>query len=133
MVHIESGFLLWLALLILVLPWPWLLCFLLAAAVHELGHLGAVTALGGQVWGITLGLGGARIDARLEGCWRELGAVLAGPGASLILALLSRKAPMLCLWALVQGCFNLIPVYPLDGGRAVNCLVRVQREGKPAM
>ena len=63
--------------------------------------------------------GGAAIDAVLPGQGRELLAVLAGPVGSLLLLGVHRWFPRLALCGLVQGLFNLLPVRPLDGGRAL--------------
>ena len=48
---------------------------------------------------------------------RELLAAAAGPVGSLSLMLMGRFFPRLALCGLVQGLFNLLPIYPLDGGR----------------
>lgn len=93
---------------------------------HELGHALAARRLGLSVRDITIWpLGGA---ARLEGLARRPGAEapvsLAGPGANLLLAggcaLLPGALARAALWmnlALALG--NLVPAFPLDGGRAL--------------
>lgn len=107
------------ALLVLTLPLNWLLAALAAAAVHELCHLAAVRALGGEVLEIRVRPGGAVIDAALPEKGRALLAALAGPAGSLLLLSLCRWFPRLSLCGAVQGLFNLLPVRPLDGGRAL--------------
>lgn len=112
-----------LALLLVVLPLPWLGAAILAAAVHELCHLAAVRLLGGRTEGLRVGAGGARLGAVLPTPGRELLAIAAGPLGSLSLVLLARLLPRTALCGLVQGLYNLIPVEPLDGGRAVRLLL----------
>lgn len=106
-----------LALLLLVLPLPWVAAAVLAAAVHELCHYLAIAALGGQVGRIAVGPGGAAMELDALNPVRELLAAAAGPVGSLSLTLMGRFFPRLALCGLVQGLFNLLPIYPLDGGR----------------
>ena len=106
-----------LALTLLVLPLPWVAAAALAAAVHELCHYLAIAALGGQVGRIAVGSGGAAMELGCLSPVRELLAAAAGPVGSLSLMLMGRFFPRLALCGLVQGLFNLLPIYPLDGGR----------------
>lgn len=106
-----------LALTLLVLPLPWVAAAVLAAAVHELCHYLAIAALGGQVGRIAVSSGGAAMELGCLSPVRELLAAAAGPVGSLSLMLMGRFFPRLALCGLVQGLFNLLPIYPLDGGR----------------
>ena len=103
-----------------VLPWA-----LLAAAVHELGHYTAVRLQGGAVKGLRLTISGGEmtLNRRRPLTYAgELAAILAGPGASLALAWaalrLGEGGWLLAGLSLCRGGFNLLPVWPLDGGRA---------------
>lgn len=107
------------ALLVLLVPLPWLLAAAAAAVLHEMCHWGAVRLLGGQVTALHIGGAGARMDAELDGWGRQLAAIAAGPAGSLALVALCRWTPRLSLCAGVQGLFNLLPLRPLDGGRAL--------------
>lgn len=99
-----------------------------AAAVHELGHWLALRWLGAEIRSLRVGLLGAVLEtdcSRLS-YGKELTAVLAGPGMNLLCAwLLSRLGPEAAAAVganLVLGGFNLLPLRPLDGGRALYLL-----------
>ena len=117
MVCIDSGALILAALLILVLPLPWLAAALVAAAVHELFHLGAVWLLGGRVGHVHIGAAAAVMDASNLEPGASLLAILAGPVGSIVLFALCRSFPKVAICAGAQGLFNLLPIFPLDGGR----------------
>lgn len=103
--------------LILLLPLPWLLSAFLAAGVHELCHLLAIMLWGGHVREIRLAPLGAEIVTEPISGWKEVISAAAGPLGSLSLLLFAERAPLTALFGLLQGAYNLLPVYPLDGGR----------------
>lgn len=107
---------------------------LLACALHELGHIAAIRLLGGRVERLRLTAVGAELaqdGARPLSYGKEALAVLAGPAASLLTAWLAMRASFFLLagLSLGQGLFNLLPVLPLDGGRAA-CLLLSSRGGE---
>lgn len=113
-----------LALLLLVLPIRWVAAAVLAAVFHESCHMAAVYLLGGRCEGIRLSAQGARMEATLPAFRGELLSILAGPAGSLLLLSLYRVLPRVAVCAAVQGFYNLLPIEPLDGGRALRlCLV----------
>lgn len=118
-VRTDAGFWLVLGLMVLLFPLRFLLGVLLAAFVHELGHILAVRFTGGRVLGIRFMAFGARIEAAPMEPGRAAVCALAGPAAGALCILAWRWFPELALSALVQTGFNLIPLYPLDGGRAL--------------
>lgn len=110
---------------ILLLPLPWLLSAVVAACFHEVCHLAALRMLNGRLLGIRIGGHGAVIQAGALSASRELICLLAGPVGSLSLVLLARYVPRVAVCALLQSAYNLLPLYPLDGGRALRCIARL--------
>ena len=121
-IMVKGGALLFLALTLLILPIQWLGAMFIAALVHELGHIVAVKAFGGKIHGFSCGWEGALILARIDSRWKEIAAILAGPCAGAVLILFVRWIPRVAILAAIQTLFNLLPIYPLDGGRLIRCL-----------
>lgn len=105
------------ALLLLTLPLPWLAAAGAAAGIHEAGHLLAIRLLGDKASEIQVGCTGAKIHTAFSRPWREFICAAAGPTASLLLLLVAKLFPRIALCGFVQGLYNLLPIYPLDGGR----------------
>lgn len=126
-IEADAGFWLVLAMALLLFPLRFLAGVLIAAAVHECGHLLAIRRTGGRVRRIGLHAGGVRIVTDPMEPGREALCALAGPAAGALTLFAWRVFPELALAGLVQTAFNLLPIYPLDGGRAVRnicCKIR---------
>lgn len=120
------------AMLLLFLPLDWILAFCTAALLHELGHLTAIWLLGGSVLQLRIGGDGMVIETEPLGAKQELIAAAAGPITSLALLLLCRQMPRLAICGGIQGLYNLMPLYPLDGGRMLSCTLGRIRNGEQA-
>jgi stage IV sporulation protein FB len=116
------SFFIYLVLLLLILPLPWFLGALLAALVHELCHILAVFLCNGSVLSIQATYKGAEIEAAPMAQQKICLCALAGPAGSFLCLLVSEYFPEMALCGLVQGAYNLLPLYPLDGGRALRCI-----------
>ena len=110
----------------MLLPIRWIFGAFLAASVHELAHLAAIRLTGGQVTHISIGLAGAKIETMTISRGREALCAAVGPLGSLILAFGLKGYPEASVCAAVHGIYNLLPIYPLDGGRILHCLLREQ-------
>ena len=119
---IAPGFFLLGALAVLLLPLRWVMGVFLAALVHELSHYMAVVLCGGRILSVSLGGSCARIEASPMSSGREALCALAGPVGSFFMILIAEYFPEAGLCGLIQGAYNLLPLYPLDGGRILRCL-----------
>lgn len=110
-----------LPVLVLTLPINWFAAAVAAAAIHEICHILAIYLLGGCVRGLEIQIRGAVIQADIPDKKTEILAAAAGPIGSLFLLVFCRSLPRLAMCGFVQGVFNLIPIYPMDGGRILKC------------
>lgn len=108
---------------------------LLAAALHECGHLAAATALGIELRSLDIGPLGAtlRIRGSLISYRREWLLCAAGPAVNIICAVLSYlhicgsgttegAAVWFCAVSAMLAVLNLLPVDGFDGGRMLACV-----------
>lgn len=102
---------------------------LLAAAFHECGHLAALGLAGVPVTALRIRMGGAVIVTPPMGYRQELLSAAAGPAASLLLAAVCWDAAELAA-RISAGLliFNLLPVYPMDGGRILRSALALRLE-----
>lgn len=112
------------AFLLLTLPLRWLFAAVLAAAFHEICHIGTVFLLGGRIDGFSARWDGVKLEAQLTP-GKQLLCTLAGPLGSLMLLAFGKTMPVVAICAGVQGLYNLLPIWPLDGGRALKLLLRM--------
>ena len=109
------------AFMLLLLPIQWAAAAAAAACFHEVCHGIAIILCKGHIHRISIGSRGAVIEAEGLTLDKELVCALAGPLGGLLLLLPMRWIPRIAVCALVHSVFNLLPVYPLDGGRALRC------------
>ena len=118
-IETDGGFWLVLGLMGLLFPLRILAAIVLAAAIHELGHILALGLCGGKIRCFRLRIGGANIIAAPLPPGRELLCILAGPGFGALTILAWRVFPELAAAGLLQTVFNLLPLPGLDGCRMV--------------
>lgn len=134
-VHVSASFFLLAALALIVSPMEIAASVLLAALLHECGHLLALKAFRVPVEGLRLTALGAELyarGARRLSYARELVVTLAGCGMNLVCGVLTAWFSLHYVW--VEGfvfagahillcAFNLLPIPPLDGSHALNLAV----------
>lgn len=118
-IAVSGGFCIIAALMLLLVPLEFLLAAMAAAAWHELCHYAAIRLLSGQSEGIVLFSSAAHLRLPSMGQGREVLCALAGPVGGLLLLFLTPWMPRIALCAGMQSMYNLLPIYPLDGGRAL--------------
>lgn len=119
------GFLLGFALILLILPLRWIIAAIIAALIHELGHYCAVKILGGSIHTFKISPFGAIIEACDLTQTGELISIISGPLAGLLLAFVFRRYPEIALCGVMQSAYNLLPLYPLDGGKALQLIIHM--------
>ena len=115
----QPGAFIIISLALLMIPARWVVGWFVAVFVHELCHYIALCICKVPVLQIRIGAFGTAIQTGEMTTRREIVAALAGPLGSLILLFFFQIIPYVSLCALWQLLFNMIPIYPMEGGRAV--------------
>lgn len=118
---ISGGFCFGLAAFLLLVPLQWSTACILAALFHELCHYWAICLLAGKRTSIRLFSYAAHMPLPEMGAGREVLCALAGPAGGFLLLFTARWFPQFAICGAIQSVYNLLPIYPLDGGRALRC------------
>ncbi len=107
--------------------------FLLSVTLHETGHLIALRCVGARIHKVRLGVSGTTIQTVPLRYSHEILVAAAGPMMNfMLLLLLLHKEPVAALLNFCLLCYNLLPVYPLDGGRILRALLHLLLDEKAA-
>ena len=117
-ISFSGSSLIYAAFLLLILPIEWILAAAIAAGFHEVCHYAAVRVTGNDAFEIVVSDCGIVMKTTALSFYQELLCALAGPAGSLALFCCYTVIPRISVCAGIQGLFNLLPIYPLDGGRA---------------
>lgn len=116
-IRIDPYFWIYGAILFYIIPVNWILAIFAASAFHELFHIILIKYFKGHIYDICLRPSGLIIHAQPMPIQQAVICTLAGPVGSLLLTLFSRIFPLIAICGCIQGIFNLLPLYPLDGGK----------------
>lgn len=129
----------WFFLLFLWLPVSWVIAIFASVLVHELAHAYVANRRGWQVYGIRVDLftGSAAVDTNIPER-DSIPVVAAGPLSNLLLAILCFPIYIffgdlnpvvdnfindLFVVNIFMFVFNILPIYPMDGGRLLKDLL----------
>lgn len=105
------------------------LWFLISLVFHEIGHLLVMHISGARICHIRLSAAGAVIQGGFVGYRQEQLCAAAGPVFSFLLSCCCfRPFPALAIVSGVLGLVNLLPIYPLDGGRILRTFLLLRME-----
>ena len=110
---------------LLLLPFKLVFAWMVSAAVHESFHYAALRLCRCAVPCVRVGAFGAKMETGYLTPGKELICAAAGPLSGIILLLFVKYIPLISVFGLLHSIFNLIPMYPLDGGRVTRCLVKI--------
>ena len=113
------------ALMTLLIPLRWLLAWVSSIVFHELFHILALGCLDKHIYSIHIGIDGVKINTPQMSLREELVCAMAGPFGGLLLMFTARWMPVLSLCSGFLTFYNLLPLYPQDGGRALWCVANL--------
>lgn len=122
-VQVSLGIWILLPAALLLLPLRWVLSWVLAVIIHETGHYLALRLYKVPIYSLRLSpIGVIMQTGDLRGK-ETVFCALAGPLFALLFTVFSPIFPCTAVCILFQSIFNLLPVYPLDGGRALRAFL----------
>lgn len=122
-ITVEYSFYLFAAIFVLLIPLRLAIAWLLAVVIHEFCHYLALRVCKVTIISVSISATGIKMETELMTGKQEFICALSGPLGGFLILLLARWLPCTAICALVHSLFNLIPIYPLDGGRALRCVM----------
>lgn len=122
-VSVRSSTYIYWAVLLFIIPLPWLFAWLFAMIFHEFAHWLSVRLCGGRVDSVVIGVGGMNMHCNELTDKKLLLCILCGPLSGFLLALLGRWLPRIAVCGWLLSMYNLLPLLPLDGGKVMQILL----------
>lgn len=123
-VAVSADFIFMFAVAFLVVPIQWLGAWIFALSIHELCHYIALRMCGGFVTDIKISCRGVIMKTQDLSFGKEAICAYAGPVGALLILIVARYLPRTAICTLMFSAYNLLPVFPLDGGRGLGCLLK---------
>lgn len=117
---IKPGFYAAIAIAILYFPAIWVISWVAAITIHELFHYIVLRLCKISVHTVDIGVNGIKMETEATSGFIEFICAAAGPLGSLLIVFLYKQLPILAVCGLFHLCYNLLPVYPFDGGRILH-------------
>lgn len=125
-IAIKWDFMLYLACSLFVLPVHLVINWLLAATVHEIFHIIALYSLKKRIFNICLTATGTFIETESMLPEEEIYCAIAGPLGGFSGLLFMHVNPYFAVCSFLQSVFNMLPLYPADGGRILCCILSIK-------
>ena len=122
---VQPYFWLWIALLFVAVPIRFLAAVFASVFFHELSHMIALKVLRYPMIRMEVGFTGMKIYTAELMPVHEIICALAGPMGGFTLIFLAKWLPSVALLGCLQSLYNLLPIYPMDGGRVVSAALRI--------
>ena len=106
-------------LFLFLLPIQIVLGWLISIVVHEMCHYVALRIFRIPIYNMVIKWNGVFIETGTMTFLQEFASAISGPMGGATLVLLGRWMPYTAICALIHTTYNLLPIFPLDGGRAL--------------